>query len=112
MTATRARVVEYARIRPIAQLAEGGFRRNTAGADSGDSTQKGDRCGHKKSSHRWGRNLWKPWSRGLLAPMVLIITEKCGHAKIFSKKRPIYWKNLRIPRIPGFLGKLAIEANI
>jgi hypothetical protein len=51
---------------------------------------KKEGTGDKKSSHRWGRNLWKPWSRGLLAPMVSIIPETGWNAKIFPKKRQLF----------------------
>ena len=48
--------------------------------------EKAGKSAHKKSSHRWGRNLWKPWSRDLLAPMVFIIPETVRNAKIFQEK--------------------------
>lgn len=59
-------------------------------------------CGHKKSSHRWGRNLWKPWSRDLLAPMVFIIPETVRNAKIFrEKKREFRQKKVGVRRARG-----------
>jgi hypothetical protein len=35
----------------------------------------------KKSSHRRGRNLWKPWSRGVFAPMAPMLTENSMERK-------------------------------
>ena len=54
-----------------------------------------DRRGNKKSSHRRGRNLWKPWSRGILAPMLPMLVDNFTVVKIFCKKFPHFDKTRR-----------------
>lgn len=55
----------------------------------------------KKSSHRRGRNLWKPWSRGILAPMAPILVD------LFPERKDIPQKFSLILRESGWTGRFA-----
>ena len=46
----------------------------------------GLKTGAKKSSHRRGRSLWKPWSRGVFAPMPPMVLENLPGRQRYSAK--------------------------
>jgi hypothetical protein len=57
-----------------------------AGSEAPTTVRFDLQAGAKKSSHRRGRNLWKPWSRGIFAPMVPIILQLCWERKDIPQK--------------------------